>query len=197
MKKTGWPDLNTRTAMTAAASLLVLGVAGCSAPTPGEAEPTTGGETSAANDPFQIDQPKNLKAVSDPCQLLNPQQLQELGAGDDPKPGESQWKQSECTWQSRQLTVTVSPDTIQGQGLKYTAKIVADGKPTAEVAGYPAVHYGATSDSCGAYVGTADTELLYIDFSVGPDGRNNPKFSDPCAAADKIAGMVLENLPAA
>ncbi|MER7009875.1 DUF3558 family protein [Saccharopolyspora sp. NPDC000359] len=188
----------TRTTLTAAAGMLILGLAGCANSTPGVPEPTTGGETtSAATDPFHIEQPKNLKAISDPCQLLTQQQLQELGAGGEPKPGESQWKQSECTWQSQQLTVTVSPDTIQGQGLRYTAKIVADGEPTAEVSGYPAVHVGATSGSCGTYVGTSDTELFYVDFSVGTDGRSNPEFSDACAAADRIAGMVIENLPPA
>lgn len=182
--------------MTAAASLLVLGVAGCSGPTQGQPEPTAGGETSATNDPFQIEKPKNLKAVSDPCQLLNPQQLQELGA-DSPSPGKSQWGQDQCTWSNQLLRVTAAPDTIQGGGLKYTAKIVADGKPTAEVAGYPAVHYGVTSDMCGTYVGTSDTELFLVSFSVGTGGRGNPEFSDPCAMSDKIAGMVLENLPAA
>jgi uncharacterized protein DUF3558 len=185
----------TRSTLTAAASLLVLGLAGCSSPTSGEPEPTTGGETtSEANDPFHIDQPKNLKAISDPCQLLNPQQLQELGAG-PPKPEQSQWRQTSCTWRNQLLSINVAPDTVQGQGLRYTTKIVADGEPTAEVAGYPAVHYGISSGSCGTYVGTSDTELFLVYFQMGTEDFKKSGFADPCAAADKIAGMVISNLP--
>ncbi|MBB5159616.1 DUF3558 domain-containing protein [Saccharopolyspora phatthalungensis] len=187
----------TRATLTATASLLVLGLAGCSSPTPGAPEPTTGGETtSAANDPFRIDQPKNLKAISDPCQLLNPQQLQELGASNS-EPGKSQWGQDQCTWRNQLLRVNVAPDTVQGQGLRYTSKIVADGKPTAEVAGYPAVHYGISSGSCGTYVGTSDKELFLVYFQTGSEGRNKPEIAEPCAAADRIAGMVISNLPSA
>ncbi|WP_190820915.1 DUF3558 domain-containing protein [Saccharopolyspora pogona] len=188
----------TRTTLAAAASLFVLGLAGCSSPTPGLPEPTTGGETtSAVNDPFRIDQPKNLKAISDPCQLLNPQQLQEVGATTTGRQDKSQWGQANCAWDGAKLALQVSPDTVQGQGLRYTTKIVADGKPTAEVAGYPATHVGATSGSCGTYVSTSDTELFLVDFQMGTEDFKESGFSGPCAAADKIAEMVIKNLPPA
>ncbi|WP_421671896.1 DUF3558 family protein [Saccharopolyspora spinosa] len=182
------------------ASLLTLGLAGCSSPTPGTPEPTNGGETtSAANDPFQIGQPKNLKAVSEPCQLLTPQQLQQLGATTEGKPAQAQWGQTNCAWDNEQLTLQVSPDTVQGQGIRYIAKIAGDdnGNPTAKIDGYPAVHEGKSSGSCGTYVGVSDKEMVLVHFGVGSEGRSNPEFTDPCATADKIAGMVISNLPPA
>lgn len=188
----------TRIALTATASLLVLGLAGCSSTTPGEPEPTSAGEsTSAASDPFHIDRPKNLKAISDPCQLLTPQQLQELGAATSGQHEQSQWGQPGCLWRNQNLSVNVAPDTVQRQGLRYTAKIVGDdnGNPTAAVDGYPALHYGATSGSCGTYVGTSDQELFFVSFQRGSEGRNNPEYADPCRVADRVAGMVISNLP--
>ncbi|MDA3648722.1 DUF3558 domain-containing protein [Saccharopolyspora indica] len=146
-------------------------------------------------DPFHIDQPKSLKTISDPCQLLNPQQLKQLASLPTGVPEESLWDQQACRWRNRQLTVSISPDTTQGLGLKNTAKNVSDGVPTGEVSGYPVVHYGQSAGSCGTYVGTSATELLLVSFQVGADGRSNPEYADPCAMSDKITDMVLSNLP--
>ncbi|MGW3471131.1 DUF3558 domain-containing protein [Saccharopolyspora sp. NPDC000995] len=184
----------TRTTLIIATSAIALGLASCA--TPGTPEPTPSPETSAAaNDPFHIEKPKNLAAVSDPCQLLNQDQIGQLGAG-QPEPGQAEWGQGTCKWTSQLLTLEVAPDTVQGQGIKWMAKTAGDsGKPDGNVSGYPAVHIGETSGSCGTYVGTSDTELFLVNYQIGSEGRGNPEY--PCGMADKIAGMVLENLPPA
>ncbi|WP_246025102.1 DUF3558 family protein [Saccharopolyspora antimicrobica] len=149
-----------------------------------------------ADDPFRIEKPKNLKAISDPCQLLSPQQLEQLASLSAGVPESSLWDQQACRWRNRQLTVSIAPDTTQGLGLKNTAKNVSGGVPTGEVSGYPVVHFGKSAGSCGTYVGTSATELLLVSFQVGTDGRSNPEYADPCAMSDKITDMVLSNLPA-
>ncbi|MEU5845571.1 DUF3558 domain-containing protein [Saccharopolyspora shandongensis] len=189
----------TRTTLTTAVILLALGAAGCSTNMPTDPQPTTGSQTtSAANDPFHIDKPRNLAAISDPCKLLTPQQLQELSAG-PPETDKSEWGQAACRWSNQQLAIKVSPDTVQQQGLAYTAKIYGDssGKPTAQVAGYPAVHGGTNDLRCNVFVGTSEKQVLSVSFSTGSQGRGNPEYADPCAMGDKVAGMVLENLPPA
>ncbi|PKW19245.1 DUF3558 domain-containing protein [Saccharopolyspora spinosa] len=188
----------TRATLAVTASLLTVGLAGCAAP-PGTPEPTANGEaTSAARDPLHIDKPKSLRAIADPCQLLTPAQLQHLNAG-TPESGQSQWGQAECTWRNQQLRINIAPDTVQGQGLRWMAKTAGDGNgnPNAEVNGYPAVHYGISSGSCGTYVGTSDKELFLVNFQTGSEGKGNPEYADPCAMADRIAGLVLENVPSA
>lgn len=186
----------TRTPLALGAALLVLGLAGCA--TSGTPEPTPSQETStSANDAFHIEQPRNLAAVSDPCQLLTSAQVQQLSAGPT-APGQSEWGQASCTWRNQQLRIDLSPDTVQNQGLEYTAKIWSDdGKPTGQVGGYPLVHGGINDIRCSTTVGVSDTQTLTVHFTTGSEGRGNPEYADPCAVADKIAGMVLENLPPA
>ncbi|MBB5155463.1 DUF3558 domain-containing protein [Saccharopolyspora phatthalungensis] len=189
----------TRSTLTAAVSLLVLGLAGCSSTQGGEPEPNTGRQTiSAASDPLHIDQPKNLAGLTAPCQLLTPQQLQELGAGASEQ-DKSEWGQAACRWRNQQLAIKVSPDTVQGQGLDYTAKIYGDGSgnPNAQVSGYPAVHGGVNDLRCNVFVGVSDKQVLSVSFTTGSEGRSNPEYADPCAMADKVAGLVLSNLPPA
>lgn len=185
-----------RSALVAASGLLFL-LAGCVSATPGQPVPSSVGQTtSVQDDPFRIDKPKRLNAISDPCQLLAPEQLSELGAS-SPAPGRTPWGQQSCRWNNDQLSLNIAPDTVQRQGLKYTAKIFGDerGNPTAEIEGYPAVHAGVNDLACTTAVGVSETEMFNVQFTAGSEGRHNPAFSDPCAVADRIASMVLANLP--
>lgn len=187
----------TRTTLIIATSAIALGLAGCA--TPGTPDPAPSPETStAANDPFHIEKPKNLAAVSDPCQLLTSEQIQQVNAG-PAEPDRSEWGQSACRWSNQQFSTKVAPDTVQGIGIRWAAKIDGDdqGNPNARVSGYPAVHGGARELFCSTTVGVSDTQTLTVHFTTGSEGRANPEYADPCGMADKIAGMVLENLPPA
>ncbi|MDR7302854.1 DUF3558 domain-containing protein [Haloactinomyces albus] len=184
----------------AAAAVLAAGVASCAGPGAETPEPTTGSETSpsATKSPFSISQPKDLAAISDPCRLLTPQQVQQLGAGEPQPDGKSPWGQAQCLWDSQKLAISVSPDTVQGQGIRTAAFNNSEsGKPTHRVRGYPAVHSYPSDISCGTFVGTSKTDVVSVSFTVGSAGRGAPEYADPCAMSDKIAGMVLENLPPA
>ncbi|MDA3628373.1 DUF3558 domain-containing protein [Saccharopolyspora sp. WRP15-2] len=177
--------------------LLIVTSTAC-ADTAGKPVPASTGEqtTPVADDALHIERPKQLKAISDPCQLLTPDQARQLNAGPTSS-GQSEWGQADCTWRNQQLRIDIAPDTVQGQGLDWLVKTAGNGKPTAEVNGYPGVRYGISSDSCGTYVATSDTELFLVGFQVGSEGRGNPEYADPCAVTDKVAALVLENLPPA
>ncbi|SHH01181.1 hypothetical protein SAMN05444320_11863 [Streptoalloteichus hindustanus] len=47
--------------------------------------------------------------------------------------------------------------------------------------------------SCGVYVGVSDTQAFLTAVTILRDVK--PEYKDRCAFAEKIAGMVLTNLP--
>ncbi|MCP2259164.1 hypothetical protein LX15_002865 [Streptoalloteichus tenebrarius] len=49
--------------------------------------------------------------------------------------------------------------------------------------------------SCGLWLGVSDTQVLSVDVIVMREVR--PEYKDRCMFAEKVAGMVLSNLPAA
>ncbi|GAA4860512.1 DUF3558 domain-containing protein [Saccharopolyspora rosea] len=194
---------HTTRVLAASAALMAFGLASCTASVSGTPQPSSAPPPSLVpspagkSDPLHIEHPKKLAAFSDPCQLLSPEQLAQLNAG-QAAAAQSEWGQAACKWRNQLFTLKVSPDTLQQQGLRWVAMTAgAGGKPDVEVSGYPAVHYGISSGSCGTYVGTSDKELFLVYFQTGSEGQGKPEYADPCAVADRIAGMVLENLPPA
>ncbi|PRW64326.1 DUF3558 domain-containing protein [Actinopolyspora mortivallis] len=151
------------------------------------------------NDPFSPEKPVKLGAISDPCKLLNSDQIEALGAGKPNPSGKSPWGQKKCEWRNDKYSISISPDTKQGHGLRSTARIYGDenSEPDTEIRGYPAIHGGKTDLRCSVSVGTSNKDMFTLHFNVGTKGRDNPEYSDPCAMSDKIAGMVLDNLPPA
>ncbi|MCP2259564.1 Protein of unknown function (DUF3558) [Streptoalloteichus tenebrarius] len=63
------------------------------------------------------------------------------------------------------------------------------------VNGHPGLRVEKFSKTCGLYVGTSDTQLLLVDVAVLRDVK--PEYRDHCAFIEKVAGMVLSNLPPA
>ena len=192
---------NLRRPLVAVACLvLAVALAGCASPTAGQASratnPSNSATASAANgDVPKVANPKNLKAIGDPCQLLTSQQLQELGAS-DPHMDKSLWGEQTCYWINDNLRVLLAPDTVQGHGLAVVWAKNKD-KPESErttVNGHPALRTDKLSMSCGLWVGVSDTQVLSVDVIVRRDVR--PEYKDRCVFAEKVAGMVLSNLPA-
>ena len=182
--------------VSVAAAVACLALAGCG--TPGSPVPVDSAATNpVVKDPFHIDHPKDLAAVPDPCLLLTSDQVRQLGAG-DPKPVDSEWGRA-CEWHNQDFSAEAAPNVVLGQGLRRAARVDGDdkGNPTAQVSGYPAVHGGMNGIRCSATVGVSDDQSLTVHFTTGSGGRTNPEYADPCGMADKIAGMVLENLPPA
>ncbi|PRW64327.1 DUF3558 family protein [Actinopolyspora mortivallis] len=183
-----------------AAACTTAALAGCATSTPADTNPdTTHTTTSSSEDPFAIPQPLNLAAITNPCHLLTQQQTTTLNAGPPQPNGKSAWGEQQCKWRNQQMTISIAPNTQQSQGLEYTAFTnTEDGKPTHRIEDYPAVYgIGKTDLRCSTSVGVTRKNSFYVSFTVGTEGRGNPEYSDPCAMSDKIAGMVLDNLPPA
>ncbi|PRW64701.1 hypothetical protein CEP50_03915 [Actinopolyspora mortivallis] len=150
-----------------------------------------------SGDPFAVPRALDLSAVSDPCELLTQQQVQRLGAGRSQADGKSPWGEDQCRWRNQRMNFSIAPDTTQPEGLEFAAFTnTEDGKPTHEVNGYPAVSPKATDLTCTTFVGVSKRDVVSVSYTVGTDGRNDPRYSEPCAMSDRIAGMVLDNLPA-
>lgn len=189
-----------RTTLAAATSLAALGLAGCAIPADTSSQPEqqpshaqTPGTTKNAAPP--IPQPKNLRAVKDPCSLITPQQIQQLGETAQPEPAESGWGGPACTWSGDQFAVTVTPDTQLGMGpeqMYAAAKSVGDFHPTT-LQDYPALHKNDQSLLCRTEVAVSKDSSFSVDFTRY--GGDAPAMQDSCGYADKIAGVVLENIP--
>ncbi|SHH01208.1 DUF3558 domain-containing protein [Streptoalloteichus hindustanus] len=182
-------------------ALIAQGVVGCTSTTSGQAptssppQSSVAASTTAAVDVVpKVTKPKNLKAIADACQLLSPQQLQELGAS-QPRPDKSPWGEGTCTWRNDNLNVHLAPDTTQGKGLAIAYANRRNNSEATTVNGHPGLRSGKESMSCGLWIGASDTQALSISLTVLRDVK--PEYKDRCAFAEKVAGMVLSNLPAA
>ncbi|WP_019855080.1 DUF3558 family protein [Actinopolyspora mortivallis] len=178
-------------------------VTACGGESPDRAKDGSGGGVAKSSeapsgDPFAVPEALDLSAAFGPCELLTRRQVERLGAGRPQPDGESAWGQEQCRWKNESFSVVLAPDTTQKQGLKFAAYTsTADGEPTHEVKEYPAVHgNGKTETRCSTIVGTSREDVIYVSFAIGTDGRDDPEYARPCAMSDRIAGMMLENLPA-
>ncbi|WP_253670450.1 DUF3558 domain-containing protein, partial [Streptoalloteichus tenebrarius] len=168
----------------------------CTSTTPGLASTSTGSQSSAAtsNGAPKVTSPKNLKAIADPCQLLTPQQLQEIGAS-DPRPDKTQTGEPACIWQNDNLRIRLVPYTTQGMDSVYANRARFDNSEESTINGHPGIRFNKVGMSCGVYVGVADKQVFSADVGVRRDVK--PEYKDRCAFAEKVAGMVLSNLPPA
>ena len=189
---------NLRRLSVAVACLLALGVTstGCTSTTPGRATAaavSSSGSTASSGVPRVVN-PKNLKDVADPCQLITSQQLQELGAS-DPRPGKTESGVPKCNWKNDNLAMTLTTYGAQGLDSVYAQRNRFGNSQETTVSGYPGLRIASFSMSCGVYVGVAETQVFLADVIVFREVR--PEYKDRCMFAEKVAGMVLSNLPAA
>ncbi|MCP2259163.1 Protein of unknown function (DUF3558) [Streptoalloteichus tenebrarius] len=138
--------------------------------------------------------PKSLKSVTDPCQLITSQQLQELGAS-DPHPGKTESGGPKCNWKNDNLAMTLTTYGAQGLDSVYAQRNRFGNSQETTVSGYPGLRIASFSMTCGVYVGLAETQVFLADVIVFREVR--PEYKDRCMFAEKVAGMVLSNLPAA
>jgi hypothetical protein len=142
-----------------------------------------------------VAQPKNLKSITDPCQLLTAQQLQDLSATANAKPGKSEWGEATCDWRNNDVAINLSPDTARGKGISqiYQTKANFDNFQPSEVGNHPAVRVDHDENTCALFVGTSDTQELYVHVFVFR--KTNPHSQDSCGYAEQVAAAVLTNLP--
>ncbi len=190
-----------RTLLPATALLATLGIAGCAMPS-GTEDSSSGAQSTKAHTPAKtknpappIPQPKNLRAVNDPCSLITEQQIRQLGETATPEPTEAGWDGPACKWSGDQFAVSVVPNTRFDTGpdrMYAVAKSAGDFQPTT-VQGYPALHKNNQSLLCRTEVAVSKDSSFSVDFTRF--GGDAPAMQDSCGYADKIAGVVLGNIP--
>jgi hypothetical protein len=163
--------------------------------------PTTDASTATSStqpDPAgaAIADPKRIKGL-DPCQLLTPSQMADLGVSGAPRRDNAVWGDPECDWHNDALGLTIIPETTLGTGISgsYVTDAGTPGFQKIQVNGYPATVTNKYSISCRVYVGVSVAQEFGVDFTRLGGTRSD--YMDPCGFAEKVAGLVLGNLPAA
>ena len=185
---------------------IVLLTAGCGtssvsgAPISGGSADATTTQASASSTSSQerlappVTNPKNLRGL-DPCELLTDAQLTELGASAPPEKKQSKFGEDQCTWKNSAIYLTIAPDTKR-DGLEevYQRESNVENFQPSRVDGYPAVRANFTDNFCNVSVGVADDQVFHLTFGVVTSKK--PEHQDTCGFAEKVSGMVLQNLPA-
>lgn len=184
-----------RIALGTATMVIIVGLASCT--TTGTPSPatTSGGEQSSsnsANPSLKIASPRNLQDITDPCQLLTKQQLQELNITATPQPGKSLDGTPDCKWQTDDVRLAVTPDAKSGGiGETYRRRENFDNfKETKVSDSYPAARVNFRPGTCGLYVGVADGQELDLIFT-----GSSRTYPDACPTVEKAAAMMINNLP--
>ncbi|KEI45462.1 hypothetical protein GU90_03195 [Saccharopolyspora rectivirgula] len=140
-----------------------------------------------------MENPLDLKAVSDPCQLLTPEQLAQLENPTEAEPTELEWGEKGCSWYGEQYGLELSPNTISGgfATIRQNQKSF-DNYQEVEVAGYQAARTDATDISCSLWVAVSDDSTLGVQVGKYDAYDDLPQ---PCELAEKIFPEVVKNIP--
>lgn len=190
--------MRSRASFIAAAALAVAGLSACSSGsgTPGGSgtpEPTKAPSSDTANPVPQVDLPKNIKAVTDACQLLKPEQVTRLGGG-TPEPDTTITGEPQCAWSNSDFRMNVAINANNGGPANiYEDKASNDSFEPTEVSGYPGALIDRTSSLCRVEVGIA--EVQSVDISYAKFGGGSPEMQDTCGYAKRIAVETLKNIP--
>ncbi len=180
----------------AAAALAVTATAACSPSSSGTPEPTgRAPATSQTTKPGPtIDSPKNLQAVTDSCELLTQQQLDQLGMQAEPERKESMLGIPSCDWSGDDFAMTIAPDTRTG-GIDqlYKSNTPGQGFQKSQVKGYPAAWIDKQSILCRVEVGVSKDSKFSVSWTSYQSDPAKPV--KPCESGEKIAAMVLQNIP--
>jgi uncharacterized protein DUF3558 len=187
-----------RATLTAVSLLVVLGASACSpggSTTPPKTTSTESASTTSAAP--KVENPKNLKAITDACQLLTKDQVAQLGGDTGAQPPEeskSEYDESQCKWRSDAFTAYAAINTKFG-GL---AKIMeaaesSDNFKQTQVDGYQGARVDEQSNLCRIELAIADDQSLEINYFKNAGGT--PEMNDPCSFAEKITSEALKNIP--
>ncbi|MDA3648240.1 DUF3558 domain-containing protein [Saccharopolyspora indica] len=176
--------------------LAVLGVSACSPGSANVPAPTTSDEATTSAAP-KVKNPKNIKAVSDPCQLLTQEQFAQLGGSTGAKPPESEISglgEPACSWRNDAFSTAISVNTTHG-GPEEIAKLAekSDNFKATEVEGYPGARVDEQSSLCRIDLAIADDQSFAINYAKNAGGT--PEMDDPCTFAEKLASEALKNIP--
>lgn len=189
--------------LTAAATMLL--VTGCSQKSGGQASPqpspgTTASTTTAATSSANSTGPELpvTQFASNPCGLLKTDQLAQLGTFKAPETSDNPLG-NKCRWAAQDILKGAAYSVIvgtKGQTFDEVAKNsqgVKVYRPTT-VGGYQAVSSDATDGkgNCTTAVGTSSKDVFIVQVSV--ENESAPEHADSCAATEKVAALVVQNL---
>lgn len=188
-----------RATFTAISLLAVLGVAACSpggsTKTPSSSTSESAATTSAAP---KVENPKNLKSVTNACTLLTDQQVKALGGVSERRPPAektSEYGETSCQWSTDAFTADIAINTKHG-GLAEITKFINDSpesfKPT-QLNGYHGARVDEQSNLCRIELAVADDQSLEVNYAKNAGGT--PEMNDPCGFAEKITSEALKNVP--
>jgi hypothetical protein len=186
------------------ALLVVSGASACSTTDPGRA---TGGATSEGTAPgtTRSSSPSSslpdlgiARFTSSPCDLIKADQAATLGTFKTPETDTKPLGPS-CVWRPQNVT----------QGTQYTLTLVTNGSTIesmtetakddpvfkeVEVEGRPAISSDATNGrgDCGTAVGTSGKDAILVQLNT--ENEASPDFQDSCAATERAAAFVIQNL---
>ncbi|MCI2424246.1 DUF3558 domain-containing protein [Saccharopolyspora sp. K220] len=177
--------------------LALVGAAACS-PGGSTTPPSSSSDEPAASASAapKVENPKNLKTITNACQLLTTDQLAQLGAtgSQAPEQSTSQYGESQCHFQSEPFSAYVAINTKFGglERLTQDASSSDNFKPT-QVDGYQGARIDEQSDLCKVELAIADDQSVEINYFKNSGGT--PEMDDPCGYAEKISSEVLKNIP--
>ncbi|WP_308198073.1 DUF3558 domain-containing protein [Saccharopolyspora soli] len=186
-----------RATLTAVSLLALVGAAACS-PGGSTTPPSSSSDEPAASASAapKVENPKNLKTITNACQLLTTDQLAQLGAtgSQAPEQSTSQYGESQCHFQSEPFSAYVAINTKFGglERLTQDASSSDNFKPT-QVDGYQGARIDEQSDLCKVELAIADDQSVEINYFKNSGGT--PEMDDPCGYAEKISSEVLKNIP--
>lgn len=173
-------------------------VSACAPGSSGQPDPQPSGEASATKSAsngskIPFDNPKDLSAVKKSCDLLTQEQLDELGMAAEPSQTEAIVGIAPCNWDGDKFAMSLAPDTSSG-GIRDFYQQYGGTKQMTKttVKGYPAGWIDKTDITCRVEVGVAKGAKFAVNYTAyGPDRHQ----SEPCKQGEKIAAMVLKNIP--
>jgi hypothetical protein len=193
---------STNLIMLTAATAMLL-VAGCSQKNPGDANPQSNPSTAESTSATSSANPTGselsvAKFASNPCGLLTADQLAQLGTFKAPETSDNPLG-NKCRWGAQDILKGAAYSVIvgtKGQTFDDVAKNsqgVTVYRPTT-VGGYQAVSSDATDGkgNCTTAVGTSSKDVFVVQISI--ENESAPEHADSCAATEKVAALVVQNL---
>ncbi|RKT83722.1 Protein of unknown function [Saccharopolyspora antimicrobica] len=142
----------------------------------------------------KVENPKNLKAVTNACDLLTPEQISQLGGGGQPEEDTSAYGETQCYWSGDAFAVGVAVNTTSGGPAKiHEAGSSRDNFEPTTVDGYPGARVDKQDILCRIELGVADDQSVEINYTKHSGG--SPEMDDSCGFAEKIASETLKNIP--
>ncbi|GAA3363376.1 hypothetical protein GCM10020366_55040 [Saccharopolyspora gregorii] len=185
-----------RCGLVAASFVALTAISSCALGEGGEQPSQAAPSTENIDPALAVRNPKDLKGVTDACQLLTAGQRAALQVDGQPEQADSEYQEPSCDISGDALSTSIAINTNHGgMTAAHARESNFDNFEPTEVAGYPAVLVNFSDTLCTVAVGVSDTQSVDVFYAKNSGGT--PEMDDACGYAKKIAAEVLENIPPA